>query len=82
MNTDTGEIKRLVEKASLLDDGFVPVPIKHAHEAEAILDGKESAYADMTKDTPLVRWAIQNTQRKKASNRKAMQKESKRKNRR
>ena len=79
MNTDTGELKRLVQ-AGVIPDGFTPVPEKLEKEADQFLGGSDSIMVDMEKDTPLVKWARQHNHTKK-NNRKAMQKASKKQNR-
>jgi hypothetical protein len=58
---------------------FVPVPKNLEKEANQILGELDSTVVDMTKETPLVAWAKQHHAKK--SNKKAMQKASKKRNR-
>lgn len=80
MNTNTGEILRLKQVLADLKEipaGFKFVPDELAEEAEDVLQGLDSAVADLTKDTPLTRWAKHDRNK----NRRKMQKASKRRNR-
>ena len=88
MNTDTGELRRMAsflsaEQAAEL--GFTPVPKEHEAEARAIIVDSEArkakaAYADMTTDTPLVKWARKDSN-KRNKNKAKMAKASRRRNR-
>lgn len=67
--------------------GFKPVPDDLTEEAEKVLQGRDRAFANLTQDTPLTRWARQDRETRatmngrKTNNRKAMQKVSKKRNR-
>lgn len=84
MNTETGALRRMTakdeqDKLSGLLDGLTKVPKVHAKEADDLLGNSDSVMVDMTADTPLVTWAKKHQAKK--NNRKAMQKASKRHNR-
>lgn len=95
MNTETGELRRIAvcgagpafrdkqELRKIMEDGFVPVPEELIEEANEILGDKDSAFADMTKGSPLICWA-KSEQSKKANiaKKKKMAKASRRRNRR
>lgn len=70
-----------------IPDGFKPVPDDLTEEAEKVLQGRDRAFADLSKDTPLTRWARQDRESRatvnahRDRNKKSMQKASKRRNR-
>lgn len=80
MNVDTGLLLRIAEQGRNI--GMTIVPKELAKEAEKELEDKEEVVVDMTKDTPLVRWAKSQQHKPSAKNRRSMQKKSKRINRR
>ena len=67
--------------------GFKPVPDDLTDEAEKVLQGRDRAFADLTQDTPLTRWARQDRETRatvnahRERNKKSMRKASKRRNR-
>jgi hypothetical protein len=76
-----------IEIVNSLPDGFTQVPDDLTEEAEKVLQGQDHAFADLTQDTPLTRWARQDrksraaTNSRRKRNRKLMQKASKIRNR-
>jgi hypothetical protein len=84
MNTETGALRRMnikdeQDRLNAALEGLTPVPKKYAKSADELLGDSDSVIVDMTQDTPLVSWAKQHQAKK--NNRKAMQKSSKRRNR-
>lgn len=61
MNVNTGELFRLdgetLEKLLRLNGEIHPVPDELLDEVEKELAGKDRTIVDMTKNTPLVKWA-------------------------
>lgn len=79
MNRDTGELRHLLADQEI-PTNFTPVPNDLVKEANKELGGQSSVMVDMTKDTPLVRWAKQSKPAKKRNHIKQA-KESRRNNR-
>jgi len=87
--TDLDVIKEMIEGSGDPEPvgilaGFKQVPYDLTEEAEKVLQGRDRAFADLTQDTPLTRWAKQdratvNAHRER--NKKSMRKASKRRNR-
>lgn len=83
MNTNTGELFRSIALSpEELKEKLTQVPDYLDEEAMIELNGKDSTMVDMTKDTPLVRWANEHStnERKKKVKRK-IAKKSKQRNR-
>lgn len=87
MNTNTGELYGLDNpnvqtqlKSFLAQNELTEVPEVYQEEASAILNGADHAIVDMTKNTPLVKWAKKDAKKKKRIKNK-MTKSSRRKNR-
>ncbi|QHI72873.1 hypothetical protein [Aminipila terrae] len=95
MNVNTGELfrmspemekelaRRFSERDERFKEMFKPVPVEFSEEVEQELNGQDRGLVDMTKGTPLVKWA-KSQQSHKGPNRKQrrqMAKESRRKNR-
>ena len=93
MNVNTGELfrmtpemeKRFAKEFMEHDSPIKPVPDDFREEVERLLTGKDSAYVDMKKASPLVDWAkSQRNQPNPNGNRKhrrKMAKQSRKKNR-
>lgn len=70
MNTETNELRRLVEQSSMkgeynFPEGFIPVPNSLQKEAEEFLGDKDSTFVPMDTKSRLGRWAEKIRNKKK-----------------